>query len=379
MIEYLIYVCILNMAEKIIDIYNRFLRYDDKTVYIAFGDKTSEPYFNAKQVCKLLRYEKAKEALQKNVSSGDIFFLKDIVKNYKQLYYKVQGHTKFLNEAGLYSIILRGKKKISQEIFNWITNEVLPSIRKHGEYRLDSEYKKQIEYLEEQLKEKQKEIDVMKSNLKNKKYEEGEAVYIMRIINDDVNLDVDEIIDIKFGRTKDMNKRKKTYDTCTKNKVQILKIIYVNDSKTIEKCVMKKMEDMKVKDKKEYFECSYNQIIDELAKCIMFYENKEINKTPDIFDISRVQKIENFDKDKKYIVKFLTDEEFENLFKCDKFDTTDDDSDSESDTDSLSEIIIDSYLNNEQKEQSGGSKDNNYELKYKICCLKLLRMKYDRI
>jgi prophage antirepressor-like protein len=106
------------MAEKLIDIYGKILKYNKNAVYIAFHNKTGEPYFHAKQVCLLLEYEKIKEAIRTNALPEDIFILKDIVKNYKVLYPNVQGHTKFINEAGLYSIILKSKKKYQKKYLN---------------------------------------------------------------------------------------------------------------------------------------------------------------------------------------------------------------------------------------------------------------------
>jgi hypothetical protein len=47
------------------------------------------PYFNAKQACKLLNYGIEKKALKNNVNADDIYFLKDIVQNYKILYKNV--------------------------------------------------------------------------------------------------------------------------------------------------------------------------------------------------------------------------------------------------------------------------------------------------
>jgi prophage antirepressor-like protein len=167
------------MADKLIDVFNRILKYNNKTIYIAFHSITNEIYFNANQVCELLGYENYKKALKNNVEKTDIFKLKNIVKNYKSLYKNVQGDTKFLNEAGLYSIMLKGKKEASKDIFSWITNEVLPSIRKYGEYRVNHTYKKQIDELNEKLKEKQQEIDILKHNLKKQKYPEVGAVYIL--------------------------------------------------------------------------------------------------------------------------------------------------------------------------------------------------------
>jgi len=43
----------------------------------------------------------------------------------------------FINEKNLYRVIMRSDKKYAIEFQNWICDEVLPSIRKHGAYMTD--------------------------------------------------------------------------------------------------------------------------------------------------------------------------------------------------------------------------------------------------
>ena len=40
----------------------------------------------------------------------------------------------FINESGLYSLILGSKLESARKFKRWVTSEVLPSIRKHGGY-----------------------------------------------------------------------------------------------------------------------------------------------------------------------------------------------------------------------------------------------------
>ena len=40
----------------------------------------------------------------------------------------------FINESGLYSLILRSKLESAKEFKRWVTKDVLPSIRKTGRY-----------------------------------------------------------------------------------------------------------------------------------------------------------------------------------------------------------------------------------------------------
>ena len=43
-------------------------------------------------------------------------------------------NTIYINESGLYSLVLRSNKEESKQFKKWITSEVLPSIRKTGQY-----------------------------------------------------------------------------------------------------------------------------------------------------------------------------------------------------------------------------------------------------
>ena len=64
-------------------------------------------FFGVNQVCQMLGYNNIKQALSINVEKKNILSLRDIVPNYKILYKNVQGSTKFLSEAELYSLILK--------------------------------------------------------------------------------------------------------------------------------------------------------------------------------------------------------------------------------------------------------------------------------
>ena len=52
-----------------------------------------------------------------------------------------QGETNFTNESGLYALIVRSDKKEAKPFRKWITSEVIPAIRKTGNY---SEKQKQV-------------------------------------------------------------------------------------------------------------------------------------------------------------------------------------------------------------------------------------------
>ena len=45
-----------------------------------------------------------------------------------------EGNSLYLTESGLYSLVLRSKLKSARAFKQWVTSQVLPSIRKTGRY-----------------------------------------------------------------------------------------------------------------------------------------------------------------------------------------------------------------------------------------------------
>jgi prophage antirepressor-like protein len=292
------------MANHFIDIYNHILNYEKSEIYIAFDDEFGESYFNAKQTCELLGYTKYKDALRKNVEKKDIYKLKDIVKNYKSLYKNVQGHANFLSEIGLYSLILLSRKTKNKEIFNWIVRDVMPHLRKYGKYEINDKYKEKMESINNQ-------IDDYK----------GKNIYILRTIETDMNFNIRIKYYFKVGRTKKMEARINVYNTTTKNKVQVIKTIPVENLKVTEGIIFTKLEQYRIQDKKEYFECSYKKLIKIIAECVYFIEGKTIDTTPNIAKYSRKinsvatikEKMDTIDIDKDIIIKVINDADFDSL------------------------------------------------------------------
>ena len=241
----------------------------------------------------------------------------------------------------------------------------MPSIREYGEYKLNSDLKKQIDELNSTIDKQKNEIGILKHNLKKPTFKKGKVVYLLRTIEITVDLDTQEVLYVKFGRTKNMKARKATYDTCTKNKVQILKAIEVEDAKNIEHCVLKKMEKYRVSPRKEYFECTYNDIITQISACIKFYENKDIDLTPDVeYNKTELSHSINFDENKKVLVKFF---DAQDNILCDVNDKDDSDSETDEDEESEDDEIV----------QKSGNNNMYYDyIRYK---LKYLQLKFNEV
>ena len=51
----------------------------------------------------------------------------------------------YINESGFYSLVLSSKLETAKKFKHWVTSQVLPSIRKYGQYKLfDSPWNKMI-------------------------------------------------------------------------------------------------------------------------------------------------------------------------------------------------------------------------------------------
>ena len=109
-----------------------------------------ETFFVGSDVAKALGYSNKSKAVQQHVDIEDKTTLPiwDTGSNYK---------TKaiFINESGLYSLVLSSKLEQAREFKRWVTAEVLPAIRRTGCYKLSSkEVKKlavQAEYCQQVL------------------------------------------------------------------------------------------------------------------------------------------------------------------------------------------------------------------------------------
>lgn len=86
------------------------------------------PLFIAKQICDVLGFANHKDAIKNHVDPDDIFKLEMNDRlNRKQT-------VNCVNESGLYALIFGSKLPKAKQFKRWVTNEVLPTIRKQGCY-----------------------------------------------------------------------------------------------------------------------------------------------------------------------------------------------------------------------------------------------------
>ena len=88
-----------------------------------------EPWFVGKDVAESLGYADPNKAIAMHVDEEDKL-------NDKTASSLGQRGGWLINESGLYSLILSSKLKSAKRFKHWVTSEVLPSIRKTGQYQM---------------------------------------------------------------------------------------------------------------------------------------------------------------------------------------------------------------------------------------------------
>ena len=87
-----------------------------------------EPFFCAYDVCRILQYENGRDTILK-------FFPKGVARIKTPTNGGMQELT-YLTEPQLYKLIMRSHAKNAEPLQDWVCYEVLPTIRKRGQYSL---------------------------------------------------------------------------------------------------------------------------------------------------------------------------------------------------------------------------------------------------
>lgn len=96
-----------------------------------------EPYFIGKDIASILQYTNTAKAIRDHVDTED--------KLRERIFLSGQNREViFVNESGLYSLILFSKMPMAKKFKRWVTTEVLPTVRKHGMYANEDTIEKML-------------------------------------------------------------------------------------------------------------------------------------------------------------------------------------------------------------------------------------------
>ena len=102
-------------------------RFDNHDLRVQLDD-AGQPWFNANDVCASLELANSRDALAKHVDSDDVA-KRDIIDSLGRIQL-----ASFVNQSGLYALIIGSTKDAAKRFKRWVTSEVLPSIQKTGSY-----------------------------------------------------------------------------------------------------------------------------------------------------------------------------------------------------------------------------------------------------
>ena len=161
-------------------------KFEDKQIRV-LGSYT-EPWFVAKDICDILGLKNVTESL-KNIP------IKWKTSETLRASYNSQ-NMNIISEPAVYKLIMRSNKLIAQKFQEVVCEEILPSLRKKGEYKIQSiidknkeleEEKLKVEQeklrIEDELKIKAEEIKKLEDKILNKKnrkvYKDKNCIYIL--------------------------------------------------------------------------------------------------------------------------------------------------------------------------------------------------------
>jgi prophage antirepressor-like protein len=274
---------------SIIDIYNNILKYNDNIINFVI-DTDNIIWFKFLSICKILKYKSSKDTLRDHIFKENKIKLKDL-----QLIIKNKDHpdTIYINENGLYTLLIKSRMKNALDFQLWIVNDVLPKLRKFGKYEVNKKIKNKLNNLNNKIKELKKANTLLKNNMIKNKYPIGTHVYA--IMNDNK---------YKIGYTQNLKKRLEVYNTGTANKSTY---VYYKKSKCaheIELCVKALLNKYIYKSNKEFYDCSLDKIIEAITKCIKI--EKKCSKCDQI-NINNIQNGGSIENNLNFIIKTLLD------------------------------------------------------------------------
>jgi len=255
-------------------------------------DNNNSIWFNAKQICTALKYKQHKLAISTNVEKENKIQLKNININFKVYQ---QPDSIYINESGLNSLLILSRTKKSKKFLKWITTDVLPLMRKSNIFSNNDE----ITLLQKKINDLEHQNKLLKNDLKLEKFPEGGIVYVVE------DYDVNENIIYKIGKTDDMNKRIKIFNTHSIHNKIVVHYVEIQCPLQLESCIKSMLYKYRIKNRKEYFDCKLKKIKNAFNICmksikcieseqnggsiykVTYYENK-LNKLYEQINIASI-------------------------------------------------------------------------------------------
>jgi len=252
------------------------INFENKKISVII-DNNKEIWFNAKQLCMALKYKQPKLAIINNVNKEDKIQLKNMNINFE---IQQQPDSIYINESGLYLLLINSKSKKAKKFLKWLTKKVLPFIRQNNVFPNDGEITKLLKKINE-LETKNK---LLLNDLKIEKFPDGAIVYITE------EYDIDGNIMYKLGKTDNLNKRIKVHNTHTIHNKKVVHYIELKCPLQLETCIRSMLYKYRYKNKKDIFGCSLTKIKKAITECMKSIKCVEDQKGGNHYKITYYEK-----------------------------------------------------------------------------------------
>ena len=274
---------------SLIDLCNGLLKYNNQDIVIVI-DEHMNIWFYASQITEILEYINKATTIGQQVSAINKTTYEQI-KNYSKYKYNIQDHAIFINEQGLYELVMKSKMKKAMKFKEWILGDVIPELRKKGEYIMNKKDKEEIKTLNKELSAYKKRIMILENNQSKPRFPKGGYVYALQPPE---YLDTDLV---KAGKSECMDNRYNTYNTAYPDKMFLIHKIKVDDPVAVEFCIKAFLNKYVYRTKKEYYKVDKKILIDIMNKCAGAVGDNNINKLSDEENVSRTSKNKKYNKD----------------------------------------------------------------------------------
>ena len=229
------------------------INFENNKIFIII-DNSKIFWFNAKQICKSLNYVDTKHIITKHVEKEDKIQLKNMNITFK---IKQQPNSIYINESGLYTLLLSSRNKKSKKFMKWVTSDVLPKLRQQNIFSPD----KDITNLLQKINNLENKNKILLNDLKLEKFPEGGIVYVTK------EIDENKETYYKIGKTDNMNKRIQIHNSHSIHNKTVVHFIESKCPKQLESCILSMLYKFRYKTKKDYFVCSLTRIKKAFSEC----------------------------------------------------------------------------------------------------------------
>lgn len=283
-------------VNHVFDLINRAELFGDKKIdmIVCKGtDDESEVWFKGIDIAGVVGYTNPHKSIRDHVREKNKCDLLELYNNKIGVNDSFtlnanQKSTIYINEPGLYQLIMKSKLPIADKFQDWVTDELLPKIRKTGQEKYLQqlcEKDNQLKQLAAENKEKDERLNCLHNIQKEllsykKRVTRDETVYIVSTAN------YARQGIFKIGRTKkEMKFRSSSHNTThvAGDKVVSLREFSVYDCVLVEKNIHAKLQGLLLEGEHEFFMCPYN-LLESIVDMIVTNddgENKTVNQIID--------------------------------------------------------------------------------------------------